>query len=122
MKKMHVIFLWLSVCLLVSSTPAGTHQEEAALPNEEGKAVVTLTALDEDKKEVGTGKAVVVSADGYVLTSYHLICQAESAEIEIPKVESAKKKVDWESVFSPSSFVKETEIKKKNPRVSGWMS
>ncbi|MBN1222941.1 MAG: tetratricopeptide repeat protein [Candidatus Aminicenantes bacterium] len=116
MKKTTRIFLWLFICFLTTASFSSALQEEAEALNESDKAVVTLVAYDANNKEVATGKAVLISADGYALTSYHLICQAESAEVEIPKVKTARTKVDWESVFSPTASAQDAENKKQKSK------
>ena len=108
--------LTLAVFLLAGTSFAPSHQEDKPVLIESDKAVVTLVAYDANKKELARGKAVLISPDGLILTNYHLICQAKSAEVEIPKVETAKKKVDWESFFSATASAQDAEKKKKKPK------
>ncbi len=103
----------LSVFFLTQSVECTQDQSTAILNNSEW-SVVTLVAYDSGKKEIARGRAVIVSRDGYVLTNYHLICQANSAKVEIPKQTKTIKKVEWETVFTPSGDMEQdTGTKKK---------
>ncbi len=112
-----ILFLTaLSLCVLTITFEASQDDTEAILNNSEW-SVVTLVAYDSGKKEIARGKAVIISPDGYVLTNYHLVCQANSATVEIPKRTKNIKKVEWENVFAPSvDMERDTGIKKKQPK------
>lgn len=67
---------------------------------ERGKAVVTLSFLDEKQNELYQGKGLIVSPDGLVLTNYHLVCRSSSAKALISE-EIIRQKIEWENVFYP---------------------
>jgi tetratricopeptide (TPR) repeat protein len=104
------------VCLLSISAQSAQDETDAILNNSEW-SVVTLVAYDSGNREIARGKAVIVSSDGYILTNYHLVCQANSAKVEIPKKTKNIKKVEWENVFAPSvDMERDTGEKKKKPK------
>jgi tetratricopeptide (TPR) repeat protein len=118
MAKATKLFFLMTLSLFVLTLSIeSTQDDSAAILNNSEWSVVTLMAYDAGKKEIARGKAVIVSPDGYILTNYHLICQANSAKVEIPKKTKNIKKVEWENVFAPSvDMERDTEIKKKKPK------
>ncbi|MBN1273398.1 MAG: tetratricopeptide repeat protein [Candidatus Aminicenantes bacterium] len=64
------------------------------------RAVVSLKVLDSGKNEICQGRGVIVSPEGLLLTNFHLISGAHSAEVLISKGD-IRKKVEWEDVFYP---------------------
>ena len=94
------ILIFLSVFFFISAN--SVHQEEISeVLKECNQAVVKIVAFDSNKKEIATGKGIIVSADGLVLTNYHLVCQANSAKALLPGGKISRK-VEWEDVFHPS--------------------
>lgn len=118
MVKVTRVFIFIALMVCASSLCFQSQEEDtSAILNNSEWAVVTLVVYDSAKKEVAKGKAVIVSPDGYVLTNYHLVCQGDSAKVEIPKRTKTVKKVDWEDVFSPSvDMERDTAENKKIPR------
>ncbi|MFC2164955.1 tetratricopeptide repeat protein [Acidobacteriota bacterium] len=108
------------IALILCFTPAAysTQDAETSILNASDKAVVTLIVYDAGNKEVGRGKAVIISPTGLVLTNYHLVSQAKSAKVEMFKEANVVKRVDWESIISPSVAVEgEADKKKKKPKM-----
>ncbi|MBE0460926.1 MAG: tetratricopeptide repeat protein [Candidatus Aminicenantes bacterium] len=65
-----------------------------------GQAVASIVTYDSHNKELMQGKGLILSADGLLLTNYHLVCQAHSAKVLLTE-ENIIKKVDWDDVFYP---------------------
>ncbi|MFQ6038968.1 MAG: trypsin-like peptidase domain-containing protein, partial [Candidatus Aminicenantales bacterium] len=109
--------LAIVICVFQAAVSSSLDQPEDV--NEALKAssqsVVTLSCLDSHKKEIHRGKGVVVSAEGLVLTNYHILSGAHSAKALIVKDE-IRQKVDWEDVFYPGYERAEAAAKKKKLR------
>jgi tetratricopeptide (TPR) repeat protein len=99
LKALFLVF----VVLCLSSLILYSYQDETAeILKGSDNAVVTLFVFDAKGQEINRGKAVLISSDGYLLTNYHLVCQAYSAKVEIPKPTDIKKKVDLDDFFTLS--------------------
>jgi tetratricopeptide (TPR) repeat protein len=117
-KKSTALFGFIILVLCLTPTSYSAQDDEASILNDSDKAVVTLIVYDSSKKEVGRGKAVIISPEGLLLTNYHLVSQGKSAKVEMLKEAHVVKKVDWESVISPSIDAEtEADKKKKKPKV-----
>jgi tetratricopeptide (TPR) repeat protein len=103
MSNNNKFFLLVLVFVCLSSLITYSYQDETIdIFKGSDNAVVTLIVFDANKKEIDRGKAVLVSSDGFLLTNYHLVCQAYSAKVEIPKPSKIKTKVDLDDFFTLS--------------------
>ena len=115
-KKSTLLIGFITLVLCLAPMTYSAQDDETSILNDSDKAVVTLIVFDGSKREQGRGKAVIISPEGHVLTSYHLVSQAKSAKIEMLKEAKVVKKVDWESFISPSAEA-DAGKKKKKPKV-----
>jgi len=109
-KTLFSVFIFLSILF---NAMAYTPQEELnEVLKKCNQAVVSIIVYDSNKKEITQGKGVILSSDGFVLTNYHIICQAHSAKVRLAETKKIRKKVEWENVFYPG-YQRESLQKKK---------
>jgi len=74
---------FLFACLLLTvSCAKGTDANLVELVKEIRPAVATVITYDEDKKLSGQGSAFFINKEGHLITNYHLLKGAYSAEVK----------------------------------------
>lgn len=81
-RKDAATLLSLAVLCVLSVTAQEVEKDIPTIAREALKAVVTVVVFDEAGKQIGQGSGFVVRSDGRVVTNYHVIEHAASAEIK----------------------------------------
>lgn len=95
----HVFFA--NLCLIYS-------QELPSFVETGSQSVVNIILYDHKNKEILRGKGIILSKEGLILTNYHLISNAHSAEVEL-----YQGKFDWKDFDLGFSHRMDDRTKKK---------
>lgn len=82
MRPLRFIVVLASLCFLLSSYVAG-QQDIAEIVKHSSDAVVLIVISDSSGQETALGSGFLVSADGEIVTNYHVIKDAHSAIVKL---------------------------------------
>jgi len=72
----------LNLCILILLLPAVCFAQADNVIKEDGKAVVTVIAFDDNNEPIMQGSGFVVRADGAIVTNYHVISNAKYIKVK----------------------------------------